>query len=71
MRPVDYQPGELREDAPKSCQYFVTFKDGKFVVMNKGKPIIGKLVGDPALIAQYERGASDAASATTTTTAGG
>ena len=35
----------------KSCQYFVTFKDGKFVVMNKGKPIIGKLVGDPALIA--------------------
>ncbi len=34
----------------KSCQYFVTFKNGKFVVMNNGKPIFGKLVGDPALI---------------------
>jgi branched-chain amino acid transport system substrate-binding protein len=47
-----------------SCQYFVTFKDGKFVVMNKGKPIVGKLVGDPALIAANASG--QAADVTTT-----
>jgi branched-chain amino acid transport system substrate-binding protein len=48
----------------KSCQYFVTFKDGKFVVMNKGKPIFGKLVGDPALIKANAEG--QAADVTTT-----
>jgi hypothetical protein len=31
-------------------------KDGKFVVMNKGKPINGKLVGDPELIAANKQG---------------
>ena len=48
----------------KSCQYFVTFKNGKFVVMNKGKPIFGKLVGDPALIKANAEG--QAADVTTT-----
>lgn len=28
------------------CIYGVQVKDGKFVVVNKGKPVIGKLVGD-------------------------
>ena len=51
----------------KSCQYFVTFKNGKFVVMNNGKAIFGKLVGDPALIKANAEG--QAASATTTTAA--
>jgi branched-chain amino acid transport system substrate-binding protein len=48
----------------KSCQYFITFKDGKFVVMNNGKPIIGKLVGDPALVKANAEG--QAADVTTT-----
>jgi branched-chain amino acid transport system substrate-binding protein len=48
----------------KSCQYFVTFKNGKFVVMNGGKPIFGKLVGDPALIKANASG--QAADVTTT-----
>jgi hypothetical protein len=39
-------------------------KNGKFNVLNKGKPITGKLVGDPALIAQYERGGTGAATTT-------
>jgi hypothetical protein len=51
----------------KSCQYFVTFKNGKFVVMNGGKPIFGKLVGDPALIKANAEG--QAADVTTTTAA--
>src|SRR5262249_5137670 len=27
------------------CSYYMNVKDGKFVVLNKGKPVIGKLVG--------------------------
>ena len=27
-------------------------KDGKFVVLNNGKPIVGKLIGDPEQLAQ-------------------
>ena len=40
-------------------------KDGKFVVMNKGKPVTGKLVGDPELLAENKAGPT----ATTTTLA--
>jgi branched-chain amino acid transport system substrate-binding protein len=32
------------------CIYGVQVKDGKFVVVNKGKPVIGKLVGDKDLL---------------------
>jgi hypothetical protein len=28
-----------------SCLYFMQVKDGKFVIMNRGKPYSGKLVG--------------------------
>jgi ABC-type branched-subunit amino acid transport system substrate-binding protein len=38
------------------CAYYMYVKDGKFVVMNKGKPIAGKLVGDPELIAANKQG---------------
>ncbi len=38
----------------ESCLWYVTVKDGKFVVANGGKTVTGKLVGDPALIQQYE-----------------
>ena len=45
--PLDISLKNFGKTPTKSCQYFVTFKNGKFVVMNKGKPIIGKIVGDP------------------------
>jgi branched-chain amino acid transport system substrate-binding protein len=48
-----------------SCSYFVYIKDGKFVVMNKGKPITGKLVGDPQLLEENKAGTTGE----TTTTA--
>jgi len=32
------------------CIYGTQVKNGKFVVINKGKPVIGKLVGDPAAL---------------------
>ena len=50
----------------ESCLYYVQVKDGKFVVYNNGKPIRGKTVGDPDIIAKYsDKGASSAATTTT------
>jgi branched-chain amino acid transport system substrate-binding protein len=51
----------------ESCLYYVQVKDGKFVVYNNGKPIKGKTVGDPDIIAKYK--ATDSSAATTTTAA--
>jgi branched-chain amino acid transport system substrate-binding protein len=64
--PLDISLKNFGKTPTKSCQYFVTFKDGKFVVMNGGKPILGKLVGDPVLIAANAKG--QAAEVTTTST---
>jgi branched-chain amino acid transport system substrate-binding protein len=47
-----------------SCNWFLTVKDGKFKVLNGGKPVKSKLIGDPKLIA-----ANRAGTAATTTTA--
>jgi branched-chain amino acid transport system substrate-binding protein len=55
-QPLDISLTNFGKTPTKSCQYFVTFKNGKFVVMNKGKPIFGKIVGDPALIAANQTG---------------
>ena len=63
-QPLDISLENFGKTPTKSCQYFVTFKDGKFVVMNKGKPIFGKLVGDPELI--KANGEGTAADVTTT-----
>ncbi|HLM17758.1 MAG TPA: ABC transporter substrate-binding protein [Acidimicrobiia bacterium] len=62
--PVDISLENFGKTPAESCQYFVTFKNGKFVVMNKGKPIIGEIVGDPTLLAANKRG--EAAEVTTT-----
>jgi branched-chain amino acid transport system substrate-binding protein len=65
-QPLDISLTNFGKTPTKSCQYFVTFKNGKFVVMNKGKPIFGKIVGDPALIKADSTGT--AADVTTTST---
>ena len=49
------------------CLYYVTVKNGKFVLFNNGKPIKSKIVGDPDILAKYLPSGSD--SATTTTAA--
>jgi branched-chain amino acid transport system substrate-binding protein len=64
-QPVDLSYDNFGKISETSCTYFVTVEDGKFKVLNGGKPVTGKLVGDPELIAQYTEGAS----ATTTTAA--
>ena len=53
-QPIDLSYEGFGKVAKNSCTWFVTVKDGKFKVLNGGKPETGKLVGDPALIAQSE-----------------
>jgi branched-chain amino acid transport system substrate-binding protein len=65
-QPLDISLTNFGKTPTKSCQYFVTFKNGKFVVMNNGKPIVGKIVGDPALL--QANAAGTAADVTTTST---
>ncbi|HEY3670552.1 MAG TPA: ABC transporter substrate-binding protein [Acidimicrobiia bacterium] len=48
------------------CSYYMQVKNGKFVVMNKGKPITGKLVGNKAAL---EANATGNPALVTTTTA--
>jgi branched-chain amino acid transport system substrate-binding protein len=54
----------------ESCLYYVQVKDGKFVVYNHGKPIKGKTVGDPDIIAKYKADGATAATPTTAAAAG-
>lgn len=51
------------------CTYYVTVKNGKFVVGNGGKKLPTKLVGDPAVIASSTYDASSSSDSATTTTA--
>jgi ABC-type branched-subunit amino acid transport system substrate-binding protein len=68
-RPIDISLENIGKSPATSCSYYVYEKDGKFVVTNNGKPIIGKIVGTPEDVAAATS-ASSAASATTTTTGG-
>jgi len=53
-QPIDLSYETFGKVSKDSCTWFVSVKDGKFKVLNGGKPETGKLVGDPALVAQYE-----------------
>jgi branched-chain amino acid transport system substrate-binding protein len=46
-RPYDVGLDTFGKFPETGCIYGTTVKDGKFVVVNKGKPVIGKLVGEP------------------------
>ena len=54
--PVDISLENFGKAPTTSCSYFVYVKDGKFVVMNKGKPVIGKLVGSKEALAANAAG---------------
>ncbi|MDQ1430491.1 MAG: branched-chain amino acid transport system substrate-binding protein [Actinomycetota bacterium] len=64
-KPLDISLTNYGKTAPTGCAYYMYVKDGKFVVLNKGKPVIGKTVGSPELLKQNAEGPS----ATTATTA--
>ena len=63
--PIDISLTNFGKSPATSCAYFMYVKDGHFVVMNKGKPVTGKLVGDPKLLEENTAGPT----ATTTTVA--
>jgi branched-chain amino acid transport system substrate-binding protein len=48
--PLDISLKNFGKYPATNCNYYEYVKDGKFVVYNKGKPVIGKIVGDPALL---------------------
>jgi branched-chain amino acid transport system substrate-binding protein len=65
-QPIDISLKNFGKTPTTGCQYYATFKNGKFVVLNNGKPVFGKLVGDPALVKANNTGT--AADVTTTST---
>jgi branched-chain amino acid transport system substrate-binding protein len=66
-KPIDLSLKAFGTISPTSCAWFINVKNGKFNILNGGKPISGKLVGDPDLLAKYS--GSSASSSTTTTAA--
>jgi len=66
--PYDFSLANYGKINTDNCAWYTALKNGKFTVLNKGKPVTGKLVGDPALIAKYTAGGGGV---TTTTAAGG
>jgi branched-chain amino acid transport system substrate-binding protein len=68
--PIDISAEHYGTFPVNGCTYAVIVKDGKFVVLNKGKPFATKLVGDPSVLAAKTYGGSTTgASGATTTTA--
>jgi hypothetical protein len=54
--PVDISTEHIRVAPETGCSYYMYVKNGKFVVMNKGKPYTGKLVGSKEAIAANKAG---------------
>ena len=54
--PYDFTLANYGKVNTTSCQWYVIYKDGKFKVLNNGKPIVGQLVGKPDLIQKYTAG---------------
>jgi ABC-type branched-subunit amino acid transport system substrate-binding protein len=54
--PVDISTEHIRVAPETGCGYYMYVKDGKFVVMNKGKPYTGKLVGSKEALAANKAG---------------
>jgi branched-chain amino acid transport system substrate-binding protein len=65
--PIDVSYEAYGTINPDNCTWFVGVENGKFKVLNGGKPATGKLVGDPDLIEQYT--GSGGTGVTTTTAA--
>jgi len=63
--PVDISLTNFGKYPPSGCSYFTQVKNGKFVVMNKGKPYTGKLVGSPAALKANATGDPDLVTTTT------
>jgi ABC-type branched-subunit amino acid transport system substrate-binding protein len=68
--PYDFTLENYSYVDPTSCQWYAIVQDGKFKVLNNGKPLVGDIVGKPELIAKY-RPSGSGGSTTATTAASG
>ena len=64
-QPIDISTAGFGKAPAKNCSYFEYVKNGKFVVMNKGKPYVGDLVGSEAALKANATGNPDLVTATT------
>jgi Periplasmic binding protein len=64
-QPVDISLANFGKAPSSQCLYFMQVKDGKFVVMNNGKPVPGKLVGSPEALKANSTGNPDLVTTTT------
>jgi branched-chain amino acid transport system substrate-binding protein len=63
--PLDLSYEHFGKVDTTSCLWFTTVQDGTFHVINGGKPYTGKLVGDPALVHEYESSSGTGVATTT------
>ena len=54
-KPLTLAKADFGKLDPTTCSWFVDVKNGKFQVLNGGKPYAGKLVGPASLLAQYSK----------------
>jgi branched-chain amino acid transport system substrate-binding protein len=66
-QPANLTVPAITKSPEKNCQYYLFVKDGKFVIMNKGQPYRGNLVGSKEALAANAAG--DNTTVTTTTVA--
>jgi len=64
-QPANLTVAAITKSPAKNCQYYLYVKDGKFVIMNNGKPYRGNLVGSKEALAANAAG--DNTTVTTTT----
>jgi branched-chain amino acid transport system substrate-binding protein len=69
-QPYDISLENFGKAPAAGCSYLVYVKDGKFALYNKGKPVTGKLVGDPALVAANKSGTLEETATTAAAPAG-
>jgi len=67
-KPIDLSSSTFGKYPETSCGYFMQVKNGRFVVMNKGKPISGKLVGSPEALRANATGNPDLVTTTAAAT---
>jgi branched-chain amino acid transport system substrate-binding protein len=67
-QPLTLSAAKYGKVDPTACTWMVGVKNGKFVMLNGGKPITGKIVGSPDLLAKYgvTSGKTSSSGATTT-----
>jgi branched-chain amino acid transport system substrate-binding protein len=68
-QPLDLSYESFGKVSPRGCSWFINVKNGRFNVLNGGKPLTGNMVGDPKLLKQYTQNSGGGITTTAPTTA--